>query len=124
MGEDVWGGERSRQQYLDECRSSEKYKRGQWYVCEDGGKIVCSLIVYEFRSDAFGIGSVATVPLHRGQGHASTLIRWVTDHLQARSPFLYADIDRGFYQRLGFTPVPRSTCMVLGELGDFIPDYF
>lgn len=141
MGYDTWGDGDTRQLHLEACRASEKYQRGHWYVSCDDDLPVSSLIVYAegFRlpEDCHGIGSVATDPAGRGQGHASRLMGEVSAILQAegsRGIYLFSDIDPGFYRQLGFEPVavqeyPDSCCMVLAfrdnkQLLSSSPSYF
>lgn len=145
MGYDAWGDGRPAETYLENCRQSEKYKLGNWYVMVHEGTLVSSLIVY---SDAFrmplgaaGIGSVATSLDHRRRGHASELIREVASRLSRTHGvslfFLYSDVDPNIYARLGFVALPDhlqrykpSICMVAGQKSDFehvlssAPNYF
>ncbi len=123
MGFDVWGNG-SATKYLEECRSSSKYKSGQWFVLKaEDGTLVSSLIVYTFGANEFGFGSIATPKELRKQGYASNLISRVLQQIKCNSPnaavFLYSDIDPAFYERFDFRQVPRSaqryettTCMV------------
>lgn len=126
MGFDVWSESSTAQQYLEECQSSEKYKRGKWFVLENTEKQpVCSLITYNFDNEKIAIGSIATQPDLRGKGLASLLVKKFLDSVTASSEkmiFLYSDISPKLYERLGFMALPEqlqqyqtSTCMVWGD---------
>lgn len=137
MGYDVWGDGDDEATHLHDCRTSEKYAAGEWFVWDEAGQAVASLIVfknrYQLASGCYGIGSVATAPDQRGQGYASALIKavveWLAERDQARAVYLHSDIEPAFYRRLGFECVqPGSHCMV-NKLNDSvsvapIPDYF
>jgi predicted N-acetyltransferase YhbS len=124
MGYDVWSEGVDELAYLDRCRTSPKYAKGIWYVAEDKGQLLSSLIVYEISDCIYGIGSIATSPRLRKSGFASWLIKDVIDILAKRSDnssviFLYSDINPKFYERFQFCPVPDkfqnhlpSVCMV------------
>ena len=125
MGFDVWGESNSVEQYLQECYSSEKYRRGTWYVLvKSRNQPVCSLITYNFDDEKIGIGSIATQPDLRGKGLASLLVKNFIDSLTTSDKmiFLYSDISPKLYERLGFIALPKhlqqyktSTCMVWGD---------
>lgn len=109
MGYDPWGRGLSVDDYLAECRASDKYPRGRWWVVEVEGRVVCALIVYRglfgLPEGAYGIGSLCTEPAVRRLGLAKALMRVVL----AREPgtaYLWADAVPDFYERLGFTPLP------------------
>jgi predicted N-acetyltransferase YhbS len=123
MGFDVWGNG-SEKEYLEDCRTSAKYARGVWYVLEgDSGELVSSLVVYCMSPGEYGIGSLATPPELRKQGHASRLMLETLKHIEQESPnaiqFLYSDIEPAFYERFHFQKIPQvaqryetTTCMV------------
>lgn len=125
MGFDVWS-EGTEPEYLTVCRTSTKYAKGTWYVLEaDNGELVCSLIVYRFSADQFGIGSIATPKNLRRQGYATQLLADVLNELAHEASgvkvFLYSDIDPKFYEGFGFVQLPSiaqryktTTCMVRG----------
>jgi len=141
MGFDVWA-EGGKDEYLTECRTSQKYARGSWYVLEnEDDKLVSSLIVYDFGQNQYGIGSIATPKELRKQGYASALISDVIREIENISAeatiFLYSDIEPEFYERFDFVKVPTSaqrykttTCMVRGgDIDKFFdktstPEYF
>lgn len=114
MGYDAWGGQQPVDAYLAGCRASGKYRKGRWLVAIDGQDIaVSSLLLWDFPmpgATVRGIGSVATSPRHRRQGHASHLIAAVMadqeSSEQADAFLLYADIAPAMYVRLGFTALP------------------
>ncbi len=124
MGFDVWSEGTTAQQYLKECQSSEKYKRGKWFVLENSkNQPVCSLITYSFDNEKIGIGSIATQPDFRGKGLASLLVKKFLDSASSKQMiFLYSDISPKLYERLGFRALPKqlqqyqtSTCLVWGN---------
>ena len=141
MGNDVWA-EGPESEYLDACRASPKYERGQWYVLEsETSELLSSLIIYSFGPDRYGIGSIATPQALRKQGYASILISDVLKLIDEENPgstiFLYSDIEPKFYKRFDFVQVPPSvqrykttTCMIRGlhthRLSDKTdtPEYF
>ena len=141
MGFDVWSDGSHQVDYLAECHSSPKYRKGTWFVLEESGRLLSSLITYEFDSEKIGIGSIATPVTERNRGHASKLISGVVQLLEIEKHglkvFLYSDINPVFYERFGFKPIPSAaqryqttTCMVRGaDPQDFkgtiqVPEYF
>ena len=126
MGFDVWG-KGSEADYMENCRASAKYARGEWYVLEAaGGELVSSLIVYALSAGHYGIGSLATSLKARNNGYASQLIVDVLVMLERETPkaivFLYSDINPKFYERFNFEKIPAcaqrykiTTCMVRGK---------
>lgn len=113
MGFDVWGDGASELTYLEGCRASPKYARGTLHVLENGeGIAVSSLIVYHLEPAAgrpvLGIGSVATAPSARRQGHASRLIEGVVQSMGADTiVLLHSDVAPQIYERLGFEALPE-----------------
>jgi predicted N-acetyltransferase YhbS len=127
MGYDAWGGGRPIDGYLAGCRANGKYRQGRWFVATDARDVaVSSLLLWDLAvpgTIARGLGSLATAPEHRRQGHASHLIAAVVADQVARERaevfFLYADIDPDIYARRGFTALPAdlqrhpgSVCML------------
>ena len=115
MGFDVWGVESSEEQYLRECRSSPKYRLGEWHCLESSNLLVSSLILYknqfELQDSYAGFGSISTVPDSRGSGFASKLIIACVDKLKAddyAGVYLHNETDSGIYDRLGFRSVFSS----------------
>lgn len=140
MGFDVWA-DGSQQEYLDECRTSSKYKKGTWYILEEDSQLVSSLILYKFNQNQVGIGSIATPLQLRKQGCASKLLSDVITQIEAETSntiiFLYSDIAPEFYGKFKFVKLPDSaqrykttTCMARGQgvLVHYdklsIPEYF
>ena len=139
MGFDAWADEMTEGQYMEACRNSTKYQKGQFYVLTNPqGPLLSSLIIYPFTEFSYGIGSLATPPSLRKQGFASALLKDVLRELDLRKVqqvFLYADIAPEFYERFGFQMLPLelqtkefSICMVrtnhfseLIENKDFLP---
>ncbi|MCB0367926.1 MAG: GNAT family N-acetyltransferase [Bdellovibrionales bacterium] len=143
MGFDVWSDGQIKTDYLKECHESPKYKKGQWWVLEDGQKtLLCSAITYDFGHSNWGIGSLATPANLRKQGFASELLKKLTLELfnkSTKSIFLYADISPRFYEKHGFVSLPKefqkyqsSTCMIKADSPEKIwseqgfesPNYF
>jgi predicted N-acetyltransferase YhbS len=138
MGYDVWSEGLSAQSYLDECRASDKYKMGRWYVLAEGESLHSSLVVYPsvfgIPLGYCGIGSVATEVHKRNMGYAHQLLDAVCTILKlegAKGVYLHSDIDASFYERLGFRvlSVQKATCMVRSfcsssPLPKEIPIYF
>lgn len=125
MGFDVWGDDQDLEIYLEGCRQSPKYKTGVWYVLVDENEVLCSsLIRYSLAENDNGIGSIATPPLKRGQGYASTLIQKALDLFESegsKKTFLFSDIGAAFYEQFGFFQLPKqfqqykdSLCMIRG----------
>lgn len=142
MGFDVWAEGSSREDYLEGCRASAKYKKGTWFVLSDGSRLLSSLIVYDFGNQKFGIGSIATPPDFRKRGYASesiqSAISYLEDKVGALTLYLYSDIEPDFYEKFGFVRLQpdgqrykTTTCMVRSKnlekyLGNKIesPEYF
>lgn len=143
MGYDVWGGSDPEETYIQQCFSSQKYKKGRWYTLEDeAGKIVSSLICYKnifgLSDGCVGIGSIATMPRQRQKGYATHLLKNTVENLREEKIqhiFLYADINPAFYENLGFKALDEkeqkykpSICMTLNAVqrsGEFaVPSYF
>jgi predicted N-acetyltransferase YhbS len=125
MGYDVWGGTQSTQKYLEDCANSKKYGAGTWWVLEEEGRLVASLIIYrlsDVNAGAYGLGSIAVPIESRKSGHATKLIRGVLETLDregATEIYIHSDIPAAFYERLGFRALPESlqakknsTCML------------
>ena len=139
MGFDAWSDDMTKESYLESCTNSSKYKKGKWWVLENGqSELLCSLIVYQFESSVFGIGSIATPLKLRGKGYASDLVNKACTRLEqknkAKAIFLYSDIRPVFYENLGFVKIRKelqlydsSICMIrcstsADQIG--IPKYF
>ncbi len=123
MGFDVWADGSSLENYLEECRTSPKYRQGEWFVLERNRALLSSLLVHSFADNVYGIGSIATPVDQRKKGYASALIKSVLNDLQknrsSKVTYLYSDINPEFYQRFGFKILPpplqkykTTTCMV------------
>ena len=142
MGFDTWGQGMSERRYLNECLSSAKYPRGQWYVMEADGALLSSLIVYrkgfDLPAGCWGIGSVATPPALRRRGFAGVLINHIIDDArdsEARGLYLFTGVGTDYYGKFGFERVSarqdegRDPCMVLAfrnpdELRSTLPGFF
>lgn len=136
MGFDVWHDGLSFEDYLTDCRNSDKYQAGTWYVLIENDQIVSSLIVYSgmfgLKEACFGVGSVATPQDLRGLGYASHLVSLVKMELFAthhcKTIYLHSDIGHQFYSKLGFVSIEGSNCMVISngsvDLDGSIPAYF
>lgn len=126
MGVDAWAEGSSEHKFLEACYASPKYRQGSWYVLAEGAQLLSSLIMYSLGDHCVGIGSIATPPALRGKGFASTLVQQLVREMEASDPdaifFLYSDIRPEFYEKLGFTQLPRaaqryrtSVCMARGK---------
>ncbi len=137
MGFDEWAEDELEHSYLAQCHASQKYQQGRWYVLEHEAELVASLIVYrqgyDLPENCVGIGSVATEPSKRRNGYASFLIAAVCDKMREQeisAIYLHSDIDREFYEKLGFVCFSSefSKCMIncFGVLpaSDKVPSYF
>lgn len=135
MGYDTWANKLGKEDYLENCRNSTKYKKGTWYVGYDNDCLVTSLIMYRFDNGNYGIGSVATNPLYRNKGYAQKLIQNLLKDNPNKVFFLYSDINPNFYKKLGFIEVEikedtniTSRLMVFPDSVDIntiqIPPYF
>ena len=124
MGYDAWSEGLSKEEYLEASRTSTKYPQGTWYVLEDQGELLSSLIVYrqgfELPDRCWGIGSVATPPALRRQGYAGHLLKHVdklATEADARGIYLFSGIDPAYYAKFGYEPVhvsepdPKAVCM-------------
>ncbi len=125
MGFDVWGEGENKETYLEQCRTSPKYKRGKWFVLETSeGERVCSLITYALEAGVAGVGSIATIPKERRKGYATHILKAILNKFSDEGTnvvYLYSDIAPQLYERLGFQSLPSkfqkhpgSTCMVRG----------
>jgi N-acetylglutamate synthase-like GNAT family acetyltransferase len=139
MGFDAWSEDMTKESYLESCTNSPKYQKGTWWLLENSNsELLCSLIVYQFETSVFGIGSIATPVELRGRGYASDLVNRVSNYLEqtnkAKAIFLYSDIKPDFYESLGFVKLKKelqlydsSTCMIRSSISsdDFeAPKYF
>jgi N-acetylglutamate synthase-like GNAT family acetyltransferase len=139
MGFDVWSGGMTKESYIESCSNSPKYKEGTWWLIEsNNSELLCSLIVYQFESSIFGIGSIATPVKFRRKGYASNLVNKVCTDLEqtnkAKAIFLYSDIKPDFYESLKFVKLKEelqlydsSICMIRSSISAAeleIPKYF
>ena len=65
MGFDVWSDGASISKYLEDCHSSQKYARGEWYVLAQDDKLFSSLILYNFER---ALMELALLQLHWQSG--------------------------------------------------------
>lgn len=111
LGYEPWGRGAAIDAYLADCRASEKYARGRWFVVELAGKVLSALVVYRdewgLPPGAYGIGSLCTEPAVRRLGLAKALLRVVLAR-EAGTAYLWADAVPDFYARLGFAPLPAE----------------
>jgi len=116
MGYDAWAEGQTEALYLERCRTSQKYKAGNWLVLCINGIPISSLLIHNFGQwVAFqirGIGSLATQPAYRGLGYAHEIIKYTIGNLseieKANVIFLYSDINPAFYQSVGFMSLPQQ----------------
>ena len=112
---------------MEECRTSKKYKSGIWYVVENNGKILSSLIVYAIDSisncRSIGIGSLATQLNERKKGYAAKLLNAIVSAYKWQYNInffmLFAEIKIKYYEKLGFVALSdenqlydNSVCMI------------
>ena len=111
LGYDPWGAGKAIDDYLAECRASEKYPCGRWTVLELEGRVLGALVVYRdafgLPRGAWGLGSLCTEPAVRRLGLAKALARAVLER-EPGTAFLWADVLPEFYRGLGFTPLPDA----------------
>lgn len=144
MGYDTWGDSKPVHAYLKACAESPKYRTGTWYVLEERGRLMSSLIVHRLADHSFGLGSISTPPERRRNGWASQLISGVLSLLDsqgAETIYLHSDIDALFYARFGFRLLPPDLqrragsgamlrcppalfTSIVGSPGYRAPDYF
>lgn len=89
---------------------------GVWWLLEDGGEAVCSLMAYPLSFavgqrvvPGHGLGAVATLPAARGRGFATALCRRAIEEAEGegrRLGLLFSAIPAPFYERLGYRVVP------------------
>jgi len=126
LGYDAWGEGDSKAAYLQGCQASPKYLQGQWYVLESvDSQIVSALILYDFEANCHGVGSIATAPDFRGQGHATSLLTAVLQQIEKAQNsvvYLYSDIAPQWYVSMGFEALPpehqkykTTLCMARGQ---------
>jgi N-acetylglutamate synthase-like GNAT family acetyltransferase len=127
MGYDVWSDGLDQVSYIESCKKSEKYKKGQFKTLVEDHKKVASLIVYSLAKSSFGIGSIA-VPINlRNKGYGSKIVQEIVLEIKNKntrySIFLFSDIDIEFYKKLGFIELPKvhqnyknTTCMILTNI--------
>ena len=74
---------------------------------EEAGRIVSSVSVTCYGTDLAWIGMVLTLPEHRGQGHASRLMKTAMDHALGRDMTCIkldaTDLGAPVYRKFGFT---------------------
>lgn len=126
LGKDVWGTNIDETDYIRDCHTSIKYQSGEWYVLENENKIVAATILYRLKYDIYGIGSLATRIDLRNKGFGSLLLKQLTfllkSKMRAKAIYIWSDIDPLFYEKIGFTKLPKkfqlvpsSSCMVLTD---------
>lgn len=141
MGYQEWPKGRTLEQYIKDNQKEELY--GTRYVFWDDQKgITASLMMLTLRPSLFGIGSVVVLPACRGRGVGSKLLKDCMALVEEQHPhaafMLYSEIGTGYYQRLGFQPLPdfcqrfpQGICMVRASPNAYsqiaaspVPDYF
>lgn len=118
----LWGDGLSRKAYgqWNLAQSRTAWGRGhlQRVGLVEGGEVVASAKRYLFDalcdgtpSKVLGIGAVFTAERHRGRGLAPRLVQDLLADGQARGctmAVLFSEIGPAYYERLGFTVVPRT----------------
>ena len=110
MGFDAWGNGDTRKEFLAACRHLPHYRSGTWHVLEKNGVLMSSLLLHRFPLAA-SIDAVATVPDHRGEGYASTLVETIVDEVEAEGVtrvFLFAQGHSSLYRRMRFEELPKK----------------
>ncbi|MFX3617128.1 MAG: GNAT family N-acetyltransferase [Sporolactobacillus sp.] len=124
MGYDVWGEGLNPTDYIELCRRSTKYPKGNWYLLEEKGNPLSSLIIYHLSVHLMGIGSVATSQDFRNQGNASILLKKIIKLYLTETTFcLYSDINPQLYARLGFKAVPECDQPYSDTILMYYPDW-
>jgi len=137
MGIDAWGSDTTEQEYLQSCRSSEKYKLGTWYCLEKNNERLSSIIIYSgvfgLQEKYGGFGSISTNPMHRNKGYAGDLIADSIKRLEQEQYlgiFLFSEVGTSLYGKYGFCQVggyEKDGLMFLGINGGSkttAPSYF
>lgn len=144
-GYQEWSKNRTFEQY---CLDNSKDDAiGTRYVIEKNGEIVSSVVLIRLENingmEVYGLGSILTSKLHRGNGYSIELIKKCINLIHSYNTiiFLYSDINPLFYEKLGFRILSdtlqkyaSSVCMayckddiwdrLLSTKVDVIPDYF
>ena len=61
-----------------EKEAIDKYlEKGEMYIIEEDGQVVCEVIVTEVDSDTCELKNIATSPKARGKGYASKIIEYI-----------------------------------------------
>lgn len=112
LGLDAWGTPGAPiADYLALCEGSPKYRRGNWraFHHDQSGELIAALICYEIRvrnQSIVGIGSIATAPDHRRQGHGREglvgTIECVSQRTGGALFLLFADSATSIYAAAGF----------------------
>jgi N-acetylglutamate synthase-like GNAT family acetyltransferase len=124
MGYDTWGKAETKEAYLAECQGSSKYQRGIWWVLSDQETLFSSLIVYNLEDNCLGIGSVATDPIYRHKGHASSLLKAFIETHSNDKLLLFSDIDPAFYEKIGFNKIHKDRQPYQGTTLMYYPQNF
>lgn len=144
-GYQEWSKNRSFEQYcLDNSKDDAV---GTRYIIEKNGEIVSSLVLIRLNNingmEAYGLGSIVTSKIHRGNGYSMELIKRCINRIPSHNTviFLYSEINPHFYEKLGFRILSdklqkydSSVCMayceddvwddLLSTKADVIPNYF
>lgn len=113
---DVWPYGDSPEEHLQRRLASVQHQAAQFYVGCVNGQVVVSLACYDLDfllqgevTPGFAVGSVHTLPEHRGRGYAPALLQYVEQTRHAagcRIAMLYSDIGIEYYRRFGYQPCP------------------
>ncbi|MDF2800764.1 MAG: hypothetical protein K0S61_667 [Anaerocolumna sp.] len=122
-GYKVWNKGRSFDKYCADNSKEDGY--GVRYVVEENNNIISSLILLKLNKigeyAVYGIGSVLTKSDFVGKGYATLLLKYSLQKIteKNRYVFLYSEINKKFYERLHFRPLPerlqkdgKAVCMV------------
>lgn len=142
LGFDTWGEGLPFDDYVARYIKGRDHIRGTRYLFElPNGEVVATLNILRFARGVIGIASVAVLPLSRGSGYGSLIVRGVMELMRSEDPavrfMLFSEVKPAMYERLGFTRVPvefqfhlPSVAMVTGDSPvterevDFLREYF
>jgi GNAT superfamily N-acetyltransferase len=122
----IWGEGLSREAYEKWNRAQQDTPWGRSHLRRvavvDGGRVLASAKQYDLQAwidgrviSVLGIGAVFTQPESRRHGHGRVLLEALIDEAAARgchTALLFSEIGAGYYERLGFSVVPRRVSTI------------
>jgi predicted N-acetyltransferase YhbS len=124
---DIWSDGLTREAYGRYNAAQLRTPWGATHLCrialvDEAGRLLSSAKRYHLRAtldgreiDIIGIAAVFTPPEVRNRGYAQQLVRQIMDEAArdgAELALLFSEIDRGFYEALGFVAIPRRELLV------------